>query len=149
MQSPDIDPHELDRFVDAQDRAGTYAAALRELRAGRKRSHWMWFVFPQLAGLGRSPMAQVYALSSLDEARAYLAHPVLGARLQECVAALLEHTDSTAEQVLGGIDALKLRSSMTLFARAAPDEPAFTAVLDAFYGGETDPRTDALLSAGG
>ena len=149
MQSPDIDSYELDRFVDAQERGGTYAAALRELRAGRKTSHWMWFVFPQLAGLGRSATAQAYALSSLDEARAYLAHPVLGARLRECVAALLGHADASAEEVLGVIDALKLRSSMTLFARAAPDEPAFDHVLDAFSGGEPDPRTDELLRTGG
>jgi uncharacterized protein (DUF1810 family) len=140
---------DIDRFAAAQDSGGTYAAALRELRAGRKTSHWMWFVFPQLAGLGRSPMAQAYALSSLEEARAYLAHPVLGPRLRECVAALLEHTGTTAEDVLGGIDALKLRSSMTLFARAAPDEPAFVAALDAFYGGEPDARTDELLRTAG
>jgi uncharacterized protein (DUF1810 family) len=140
---------DIDRFVVAQDSGGTYAAALRELRAGRKTSHWMWFVFPQLAGLGRSTTAQAYAIGSLDEARAYLAHPVLGPRLRECVAALLTHTDRTAEAVLGGIDALKLRSSMTLFARAAPDEEAFTQVLDAFYGGEPDRRTDELLGLGG
>ena len=144
MQSPDID-----RFVDAQDSGGTYVAALRELRAGRKTSHWMWFVFPQLAGLGRSSMAAAYALGSLDEARAYLAHPVLGPRLRACVAAVLGNAGRSAEQVLGGIDALKLRSSMTLFARAAPDEPAFQQVLDAFYGGEPDPRTDELLRSAG
>ena len=144
MQSPDID-----RFVDAQDAGGTYDAALRELRAGRKSSHWMWFVFPQLAGLGRSSMAQAYALESLDEARAYLAHSVLGPRLRTCVAAVLEHPDRSAEEIFGGIDALKLRSSMTLFARAAPDEEAFTQVLDAFYGGEPDRRTDEHLGLHG
>ncbi len=136
----------LERFVEAQDAGGTYAQALRELRAGRKTSHWMWFVFPQVAGLGHSSMAQAYAISSLEQARAYLAHPVLGPRLHACTAALLTHTDRSAEQVMGGIDALKLRSSMTLFARAAPEEPAFPAVLDAFYGGEPDARTDALLA---
>ena len=136
---------DIDRFVAAQDAGGTYDAALRELRAGRKTSHWMWFVFPQLACLGRSSTAQAYAIGSLDEARDYLAHPVLGPRLRECVAALLAHTDRTAEAVLGGIDALKLRSSMTLFTRAAPDEEAFQQVLDAFYGGQPDRRTDELL----
>ena len=135
----------LERFVEAQDTGGTYAQALRELRAGRKTSHWMWFVFPQAAGLGRSAMAQSYAIASLKEARDYLAHPVLGPRLRESVAAVLTHTDRTAEQVLGGIDALKLRSSMTLFARADPAEPAFAAVLDAFYAGEADERTEQLL----
>ncbi|GAB2589052.1 DUF1810 domain-containing protein [Microlunatus antarcticus] len=136
---------DMERFVEAQDAGGTYAAALRELRAGRKTSHWMWFVFPQLAGLGHSAMAQAYALDSLDEARAYLAHPVLGPRLRECTAAVLTHTDRSAEQVMGGIDALKLRSSMTLFARADPEDPAYAAVLDAFYGGEPDERTEQLL----
>ena len=140
---------DIDRFVAAQDAGGTYDAALRELRAGRKTSHWMWFIFPQLAGLGRSSTAQAYAIGSLDEARDYLAHPVLGARLRECVAALLTHTDRSAEAVLGGIDALKLRSSMTLFARAAPDEQVFQQVLDAFYGGEPDRRTDELLGLDG
>ncbi len=139
---------DIDRFVVAQDAGGTYAAALGELRAGRKTSHWMWFVFPQLAGLGRSSTAQAYALGSLAEARDYLAHPVLGPRLRECAAALLAHADRRAEDVLGGTDALKLRSSMTLFARAAPEEPVFVEVLDAFYGGQSDARTDTLLSAG-
>ena len=135
----------LERFVEAQDAGGTYAQALRELRDGRKTSHWMWFVFPQLAGLGRSATAQAYAIDSLQEARDYLAHPVLGPRLRECAEAVLTHTGRTAEQVLGGIDALKLRSSMTLFARAAPEEPAFAAVLEAFYGGQADERTEQLL----
>ena len=143
MQSPDID-----RFVDAQDSGGTYVAALRELRAGRKTSHWMWFVFPQVAGLGQSAMARTYAVGSLEEARAYLAHPVLGPRLRECVAAVLAHADRSAEQVFGGIDAVKLRSSMTLFARADPGESAFTQVLDTFFGGRADARTDELLGSG-
>src|SRR3954447_14871975 len=108
---------DLDRFVRAQQ--GVYDDAVRELRAGRKTSHWMWFVFPQIAGLGRSPMAQRYAIGSLDEARAYVAHPVLGERLRESSRALLAHAGTNAEQILGGIDAMKLRSSMTLFDRAS------------------------------
>jgi uncharacterized protein (DUF1810 family) len=135
----------LQRFVAAQDESGTYADALAELRAGRKRSHWMWFVFPQVAGLGRSPTAQYFAIADLEEARAYLAHPVLGPRLRDCAAALagLDETDPVA--VLGDIDAVKLRSSMTLFARADPDEPLFGAVLDRFYDGAEDAATLALL----
>jgi uncharacterized protein (DUF1810 family) len=133
------DPFDLERFVTAQ--RGTYDQALAELRAGRKRGHWMWFVFPQIAGLGRSPTAQHYAISSLDEARAYLAHPTLGPRLVDAARALtgLDSTDAVA--VLGPIDAMKLRSSMTLFARADPDEPVFRQVLDRYFGGEADPET--------
>jgi uncharacterized protein (DUF1810 family) len=139
------DPFGLGRFTDAQDSGGTYARALAELRAGRKTSHWMWFVFPQIAGLGRSPAAQHYAIASLDEAVAYLAHPVLGARLRECARALTELGTSDADAVLGGIDAMKLRSSMTLFARAAPDEPLFRQVLDQYFGGAEDEATVARL----
>ena len=139
------DPHDLQRFVAAQDEGGTYGRALAELRAGRKTSHWMWFVFPQVAGLGRSPMAERFAVRSLDEARAYLAHPVLGARLRESAQALLDLGGTDARAVLGGIDALKLRSSMTLFARAAPEEERFQAVLDRFFGGEPDPETERRL----
>jgi uncharacterized protein (DUF1810 family) len=139
------DPYDLQRFVDAQDRGGTYGRALAELRDGRKTSHWMWFVFPQIAGLGSSPMAQRYAIASLDEARAYLAHPVLGARLRESASALTGLTTRSPEEVLGGIDAIKLRSSMTLFARAAPDEPLFGEVLDQYFGGVADDTTDARL----
>lgn len=135
----------LDRFVQAQDSGGTYARALAELQAGRKTSHWMWFVFPQLAGLGSSAMAQAYAIGSLAEARDYLAHAVLGPRLLACTEAVLRHPDQSAEQMLGGVDALKLRSSMTLFARADPAQPAFTSVLEQFYGGERDPATERLL----
>jgi uncharacterized protein (DUF1810 family) len=138
------DPYDLQRFVDAQDR-GTYDRALAELRDGRKKSHWMWFVFPQIAGLGSSPMAQRYAIASLDEARAYLAHPVLGARLRESASALTGLATRSPEEVLGGIDAIKLRSSMTLFARAAPDEPLFGEVLDQYFGGVADDTTDARL----
>jgi uncharacterized protein (DUF1810 family) len=139
------DAFDLQRFVDAQDGGGTYGRALAELRAGAKRSHWMWFVFPQLAGLGRSATAQHYAISGLPEASAYLAHPVLGPRLLECAGALtqLDVTDPVA--VLGSIDAQKLRSSMTLFAAAAPDEPVFGQVLEQFFGGARDPETTARL----
>jgi uncharacterized protein (DUF1810 family) len=140
-----MDRFGLQRFLDAQGGGGTYDRALAELRAGRKRSHWMWFVFPQIAGLGRSPMAQAYAISSLAEARAYLEHPVLGPRLRECAKALLELDGASAEEVLGGIDAVKLRSSMTLFARAAPQEPLFEQVLERYYAGEPDEATDRLL----
>jgi uncharacterized protein (DUF1810 family) len=139
------DPFGLGRFVEAQDRGGTYDSALAELRAGRKRSHWMWFVFPQIAGLGRSPMAQAYAIGSLEEARAYLEHPVLGARLRECAGVVAERTGLSASDIFGGIDAIKLRSSMTLFARAAPGEPVFAAVLERYFDGEPDPATDERL----
>jgi uncharacterized protein (DUF1810 family) len=139
------DPYDLARFVQAQDAQQTYRHAVDELRRGRKTSHWMWFVFPQLAGLGRSPMAQRYAISSLAEARAYLGHEVLGPRLVEVSSVLLAVPGRSAEQILGGIDAVKLRSSMTLFARADPDEPTFQAVLDRFFDGRPDPATEQLL----
>jgi len=135
----------LQRFVDAQDDGGTYDRALAELRAGRKTSHWMWFVFPQVAGLGSSAMAQRYAVSGADEARAYLAHPVLAERLRECARALTALEGSDPVAVLGGIDAQKLRSSMTLFAAVAPDEPLFAAVLDQYFAGATDPGTTSRL----
>ena len=138
---------DLERFVAAQE--GVYESALRELRAGRKTSHWMWFVFPQLAGLGRSETARRYGIVSLDEARAYLAHPVLGPRLLECVTAVLTAPAASAESMLGSIDAMKLRSSMTLFLRAAPDERSFGAVLERFYGGVADEATDTLLQGRG
>ena len=137
------DPYELRRFEVAQ--AHGYEAAESELRAGRKTTHWMWFVFPQVAGLGRSAMARRYAISSLEEARAYLAHPVLGARLLACARILTELRGRTAREVLGPIDAIKLRSSMTLFARAAPDEPLFQRVLDQYFDGDADDATDRLL----
>jgi uncharacterized protein (DUF1810 family) len=139
------DPHALQRFVAAQDQGGTYETALAELRAGRKRGHWMWFVFPQIAGLGRSPTAQAYAIASLEEARAYLEHAVLGPRLNECARVLTELPGSSADDIFGAIDALKLRSSMTLFARAAPENPGFGQVLDRYYGGAGDQATDRLL----
>ena len=136
----------LQRFVDAQEAGGTFDAALRELRSGRKTSHWMWFVFPQIAGLGHSGTARFYAIGSLDEARAYLAHPVLGPRLVECAGALLDVESSEAEVVLGSIDAMKLRSSMTLFARADPAQPVFAEVLDRYFGGQADGATDRRLA---
>jgi uncharacterized protein (DUF1810 family) len=140
------DPFNLQRFVEAQDDAAIYARALGELREGRKRSHWIWFVFPQVAGLGSSPISQAYAIRSLDEARAYLAHPTLGPRLHESTEALLDNDPSlSAEQILGAIDAIKVRSSMTLFAKADPAEPLFSNVLDRFYAGEPDAATNRLL----
>jgi uncharacterized protein (DUF1810 family) len=137
---------DLERFVSAQ--AGVYEDALAELRAGRKTGHWIWFVFPQIAGLGYSGMSLRYGIASLAEARAYLAHPVLGPRLRACAGAMLLHRGRTAEWILGGIDAVKLRSSMTLFHRAAPGEPLFREVLERYYGGLPDPATDELLARG-
>jgi uncharacterized protein (DUF1810 family) len=136
--------HDLSRFIGAQE--GVHASALEELRAGRKRSHWMWFVFPQLAGLGRSEMSRHYAIASLEEARAYLADPVLGPRLRTCAQAILATNGRNAEEILGPIDAVKLRSSMTLFQRAS-GESIFAEVLDRFYGGVPDPETERLLAA--
>jgi uncharacterized protein (DUF1810 family) len=139
----DGDPYDLQRFVTAQEPVMDTVRA--ELRRGRKTSHWMWFVFPQVAGLGSSPVARHYAISGLDEARAYLAHPVLGPRLQECARLAAAVEQGTAQEVFGYPDDLKLRSSMTLFARAAPDSPVFGAVLDRFFDGAPDPRTLELL----
>ena len=141
----DDDPYDLQRFVTAQDAGGTYRRAAAELRNGRKDSHWMWFIFPQIAGLGFSPASRTYSITSLDEARAYLAHPVLGARLVECAAILAGLPDRAAERIFGEIDALKLRSSMTLFRHAAPDEPVFGQVLDQYFGGEPDPATEQRI----
>lgn len=140
-------PHALARFVEAQ--RGVHADALAELRAGRKRSHWMWFVFPQLAGLGTSATAQHYAVRDLEEASAYLAHPLLGARLRECVQALLALRGRSAEHIFGYPDVLKLRSSMTLFAAVPGADPMFGEVLARYYGGEADARTLQLLGLGG
>jgi uncharacterized protein (DUF1810 family) len=139
------DPYDLQRFVTAQDAGGTYQQALAELRAGRKTSHWMWFVFPQIAGLGYSPTARAYAIASLAEARAYLAHPVLGARLTECAKVLAGLSGRTAEQVFGDVDAMKLCSSMTLFLRADPGEPVFRQVLEQYFGGVTDSATEERI----
>ena len=135
---------DLERFVTAQDSAGTYRRAVAELRNGRKTSHWMWFVLPQLAGLGRSGMAQAYAINDLAEAQAYLAHPVLGPRLVECADIVASITGLTAEHIFGGIDAIKLRSSMTLFAHADPDQTIFQQVIDQYYDGP-DPETERRL----
>lgn len=133
------DPFGLQRFVDAQ--SPVFETVLRELCAGRKASHWMWFVFPQIAGLGSSPMAQRYAIGSIEEARAYLDHPVLGPRLKACAAALLDVSGRSAHEIFGSPDDVKLRSSLTLFAAAAPDEPLFTRALDRFFDGRKDPAT--------
>jgi uncharacterized protein (DUF1810 family) len=140
------DTYDLERFVDAQEAGGTYAQALAELRRGRKTSHWMWFVFPQVAGLGMSPTSRRYAIASLDEAKAYLAHPVLGPRLLECSRVLTELPSHDALAIFGVIDAMKLRSSMTLFMRAAPDVDLFGRVLDRYFDGAPDARTDELLA---
>ncbi|MEO3759395.1 DUF1810 domain-containing protein [Mycobacterium sp. B14F4] len=139
------DPFDLQRFVEAQN--GVYATALAELRAGRKRSHWIWFVFPQLRGLGSSPTAARFGIGSLDEARAYLAHDVLGPRLRECARLVGGIGSSSAEDVFGWPDNLKVRSSMTLFALATDDNAEFRAVLDKFYDGERDPVTVERVSA--
>jgi uncharacterized protein (DUF1810 family) len=143
---PGSDPDQLERFVTAQDRGGAYQRAVAELRAGEKDSHWMWFVFPQIVGLGRSAMAQQYAITSLEEARAYLAHPVLGERLRECARIVAETEGRSAERIFGAIDALKLRSSMTLFAAAAAeDQNVFRVVLAKYYDGEPDEATTSRL----
>ena len=139
------DPYDLQRFVAAQDAGGTYDRATAELRGGRKTSHWMWFVFPQIAGLGYSPASRTYAITSLAEARAYLAHPVLGARLLECAEILTRVPGRTAEQIFGEVDALKLRSSVTLFMHAAPDEPVFRQVLDQYFDGTPDSATERRI----
>ena len=139
------DPYDLGRFVAAHDAGGTYGRVTAELRRGRKTGHWMWFVFPQIAGLGQSPASRRFAISSLDEARAYLAHPVLGPRLIECASLVAETDGSTAEQIFGSIDTLKLRSSMTLFLRAAPDQAQFSQVLRKYFDGVPDSATDQRL----
>jgi uncharacterized protein (DUF1810 family) len=141
------DPFNLRRFVDAQDAGGIYDRALAELRRGSKASHWMWFIFPQLAGLGQSPTSRHFAISSLEEARAYLRHPVLGPRLAEATRVLVGIRGRSAEQIFGGLDAQKLRSCMTLFRRADPGEPLFGQVLDRCFDGIGDAATDRLLSS--
>ena len=139
----DLDRFNLDRFVSAQETS--YARVLTELARGLKTSHWMWFVFPQLAGLGSSEVSRHYAISSIKEAQAYLAHPLLGARYRECVALLQDLFGATAEAVFGHVDAAKLRSSLTLFAEAAPSDPLFAAALQRWFRGEKDRRTIELL----
>ena len=137
------DRYQLSRFIEAQ--ADSYAHALAEIRAGRKRSHWMWFIFPQFAGLGTSPMSEHYAIRSVDEAKAYLAHPVLGARLLECAQALVALNGSSASEVFGSIDALKLRSSATLFTAVSAPDSVFGQIIAKYFDGEDDPRTRDLI----
>ena len=144
LSSDDADPFDLRRFVDAQDRV--YDTVLAELRNGAKRSHWIWFVFPQLRGLGHSPTAERFGISSLDEARVYLAHPVLGPRLRECTRLVAAIDGRSVDQIFGWPDNLKVRSSMTLFARATDDNAEFRAVLGTFYNGDDDPATVERLS---
>lgn len=139
------DPYALERFVTAQNAGGTYDQVTEELRQGQKVSHWMWFVFPQVAGLGRSETARRYAISSLEEAKAYLAHPVLGVRLIECSGILATLHGRTAQEIFGAVDAQKLHSSMTLFHEAAPDESTFTQVIDGYFDGQTDEGTTRRL----
>lgn len=134
---------ELKRFLDAQ--SGDYDRALGEIKNGKKQSHWMWYIFPQLAGLGVSETAKFYALHNLDEARAYLAHPILGSKLIEISQAILTIQGKTANQILGSPDDLKLHSCMTLFSRVEPANPVFDVVLDRYFSGVPDPRTLALL----
>ena len=142
------DDFDLQRFVAAQDAGGSYDRALAELEARSKQGHWRWWIFPQLAGLGRTATAQAYGISGLPEARAYLAHPVLGERLVRCARALVGPPLLEASTVLGHTDALKLRSSMTLFALADPDEPVFGQVLEQYYGGRPDELTHKALREG-
>jgi len=135
--------YDLERFVAAQHLV--YDDVRAELRGGRKTGHWIWFIFPQIAGLGYSAMSRRFAIGSLDEARAYLAHPLLGTRLRECAGVVMAVTGRTVEDIFGPVDAMKLRSCMTLFHRAAPGEPLFGEVLDRCYGGVADEATDARL----
>jgi uncharacterized protein (DUF1810 family) len=143
MSGPASDPFHLQRFVAAQ--APLYTQVSAEIAAGAKSSHWMWFIFPQLQGLGRSSTARHYGIGSLAEARAYALHPLLGARLRQCCALLMAVQGRSAPQIFGPIDALKLRSCLTLFERAVPHEPLFGRLLDRFYGGERDAATLQLL----
>ena len=145
MSASPNDPHDLERFVSAQH--GDYTAALTEISNGAKQSHWMWFIFPQIAGLGFSAMSRRFAVASLDEARAYLEHPLLGLRLRACVDALQDVTGKTAQDVFGMVDAAKLRSSLTLFAEAGTDQ-LFAAALGRWFGGVRDDATLALLGEG-
>jgi uncharacterized protein (DUF1810 family) len=143
MSAAASDPHALQRFVDAQD--GVYDRVRAELRAGRKQTHWMWFIFPQIDGLGRSDVARTYAMSSLAEAQAYCEHPVLGARLRECTALVLSSEAGSVREIFGSPDDLKFHSSMTLFARAAPGEPLFGRAIARFFAGVEDKATVARL----
>ena len=143
MREPSVDPFNLQRFVDAQ--AQVIVDVLAELRDGRKRSHWMWFIFPQIAGLGSSPTAQHYAISSRKEAEAYFEHPLLGPRLRQCTELVNQVPNRTIEEIFGYPDNLKFRSSMTLFANVAPSEHTFRAALDKYFSGQPDSATLALL----
>lgn len=145
MPTTPPDPYNLQRFVEAHE--GSYPQALAELRAGRKRTHWIWYVLPQIEGLGTSAMSRRYAISSLAEARAYLAHPVLGARLRECVAAVNAHDDLGAVEIFGSVDAAKFRSCCTLFAEVAGTEMLFAEALNKYFAGKPDPATLAILAA--
>ncbi len=140
---PNNEPYSLDRFVEAQERV--YPDVLAELRSGAKRSHWMWFIFPQVEGLGQSPTSRFYSIKSLEEARQYLAHPILGARLLECSRVLLSLEGRTAHEIFGAPDDMKLRSCMTLFGSVAGSDKTFAAVLDKYFDGKRDPRTLELL----
>ncbi|WP_275788129.1 DUF1810 domain-containing protein [Pararhizobium gei] len=139
------DPFNLQRFVDAQE--AIYDIVLAELMDGHKRSHWMWFIFPQIAGLGSSPTAVRYAISTLAEARAYLAHPLLGPRLLRCTQTLNAHTGRTAREIFGSPDDMKLRSSMTLFREVAEDSRPFQTVIDDYFAGQPDDKTLAALAS--
>ncbi len=142
------DPYDLERFVSAHDVDGTYDRAVAELRRGQKTGHWMWFVFPQIAGLGQSPTSRKFAISSLEEAKVYLRHPVLGPRLLQCAGIVAVTQGRSAEQIFGGVDAQKLRSSMTLFLRSAPSELVFGQVLDLYFDGTPDTATTQRVCAG-
>jgi uncharacterized protein (DUF1810 family) len=144
MEPATNDPHNLKRFVDAQ--AGSHEIALAELRAGQKASHWMWFIFPQVAGLGTSSMAVRYAIKSRAEAKAFLEHPLLGSRLLDCARALLGVSGRSASEIMGSPDDLKLKSSMTLFSEVSENNPEFEQVLDRYFQSEQDDRTIAFLS---
>jgi uncharacterized protein (DUF1810 family) len=143
MNQDESDPFDLNRFISAQE--GVFDVALAELKRGQKRSHWMWFIFPQLAGLGSSSTSRKYAIKSLDEARAYLAHPDLGQRLLDCCKAILSVQRRSASEIMGYPDDLKLRSSMTLFALAEDSHPEFRQVIERYFDGQLDPRTLGLL----
>ena len=145
MSKSQTDPYDLNRFVSAQE--GSYQQALSELKRGRKQSHWMWYVFPQLDGLGSSPTAKFYSIKSEDEARAYLEHPVLGPRLAECAEAILAIDGESATAILGSPDDLKLKSCATLFARVSAPGSVFERILDKFYAGERDAATLRLLTS--
>lgn len=145
MPTTSPDPYDLQRFVDAQE--GSYAQALAELRAGRKRSHWIWYILPQIQGLGTSAMSRRYAINSLAEARAYLDHPILGARLRESVAAVNAHDGLSAVEIFGSVDAAKFRSCCTLFAEVAGTDKVFAEALNKYFAGKPDPATLAILAA--